>query len=325
MKNGEGISKKSAIENGTDKDKIFSFSTYKSYYKHCKYFGRYINENHPECTTLKAAKKYVNEWLQYRVDYKNEKGESLSAWTISLERQALCKLYGIEADDNNFFKAPKRKRADIKRSRTDAVRDKHFSVKNNDEFIKFCKGTGCRRNVIEKLEGRDLCSKNDIIKSIKILERREHLSDLEKSQLIALKDCMEHFPDNNYFIHHRRDKGGRERFSPIIGENKEQIINRMKETARYDKVWLHVPKNADIHSYRSDYATAIYKAYARKIEDIPFDKVNGGTGRVYQSQVYHCRKDESGKKLDKVAMLKVSKALGHNRLEIVANNYVRGI
>ena len=48
-----GESKKAAVTAGTDKDKIFSFNTYKAYWKHTKYFIKYIKENHPECTTLK--------------------------------------------------------------------------------------------------------------------------------------------------------------------------------------------------------------------------------------------------------------------------------
>ena len=59
-----GESKKEAVANGTEKDKIFAFNTYKSYWKHTKYFIKYIKEKHPECTTLKSAKKYANEWLQ---------------------------------------------------------------------------------------------------------------------------------------------------------------------------------------------------------------------------------------------------------------------
>ena len=52
-----GESKREAKENGTDAEKIFSASTYQSYWKHTKYFIQYIKENHPECTTLKSAKK----------------------------------------------------------------------------------------------------------------------------------------------------------------------------------------------------------------------------------------------------------------------------
>ena len=94
-----GESKKEAVAAGTEKDKIFSVNTYKSYWKHIKYFLRYIKQKHPECTTLKGAKKYVNEWLQSRAD------EELSAWTVQLEAKALGKLYGIEPDDEDYFQA----------------------------------------------------------------------------------------------------------------------------------------------------------------------------------------------------------------------------
>lgn len=325
LRAGEGTSKKEAIADGTDREKIFSYSTYESYYKHCKYFANYIQAQHPECTTLKASRKYVNEWLQSRVDNGGLNGKPLSAWTITLEREALGKLYGIKPDDPNFFEAPKRHREDIKRSRGDAVRDRHFSVTNNDEFIKFCRGTGCRRNILEKLEGRDLITMTQLKEEIEELERKEVLTDTETKHLNVLKDAASRFSDQEYFIHHRKDKGGRERYAPIIGKNLEQIVGRMKNTKPDEKVWQHVPRNADIHGYRGEYATEIYKLYARKIEDIPYDRVNAGTGKQYQSDVYTCRKDEAGKKLDKAAMLKASKALGHNRLEVVANNYIRGL
>lgn len=322
---GEGTSKKEAMADGTDRKKIFSYNTFQSYWKHCKYFVNYIHEKHPECTTLKSAKKYVNEWLQARADQVDKKGKHLSAWTITLEREALGKLYGIKPDDSDFFQAPQRKRADIVRSRGDAIRDRHFSEKNNDEFVKFCRGTGCRRNIMEKLEGRDLYTKAEIEQEIAELESETRRSEEDEKHLSVLRDSLKQFPDQEYFLHHRNDKGGRERYSPIIGDHKTQIVNRMRSTAPTAKVWQHVPGNADIHSYRGEYATAVYKMYARPIEKIPYDRINKGTGKRFQSGVYTCRKDEAGKKLDKEAMMKTSKALGHNRLEVVANNYLRGL
>ena len=128
-----------------------------------------------------------------------------------------------------------------------------------------------------------------------------------------------------YFTHVRNGKGGRERLSPIIGPNAAQIVQRIQETPGEEKVWQHVHQSADIHGYRAEYATAIYKAHARAIQDIPYDRINRGTGRRYQSQVYTCRKDEAGRKLDKAAMLVCSKALGHNRISVVADNYIRGL
>ncbi len=131
--------------------------------------------------------------------------------------------------------------------------------------------------------------------------------------------------EGDYFTHVRSGKGGRERLSPIIGLDSAQIIERMQNTPGEEKVWQHVHKSADIHGYRAEYATAMYKAHARPIEEIPYDRVNKGSGRKYQSEVYICRKDEAGRKLDKAAMLVCSKALGHNRISVVADNYIRGL
>jgi hypothetical protein len=314
-----GESKRDAKENGTDREKIFSFNTYKAYWKHTKYFIQYIKENHPDCTTLKSARKYVNEWLQARAD------QGLSAWTVQLEAKAMGKLYGISPDDEKYFKPPKRNRADIKRSRGDKVRDRHFSITNNDELIKFCRGTGLRRGELSELRGGELRTKEQIEQEISkieaIQEPEKSKEDLRRLQV--LKDTR--LFDSEYYVYVRNGKGGRERLSPIVGKNIEQIVERIRNTPEGEKVWQHVHKSADIHGYRAEYATAIYKAHARAIEEIPYDRVNRGTGRRYQSQVYTCRKDEAGKKLDKAAMLICSKALGHNRISVVADNYIRGL
>ena len=314
-----GESKKEAVANGTEKDKIFAFNTYKSYWKHTKYFIKYIKEKHPEWTTLKKAKKYANDWLQPRVD------QGLSAWTVQLEAKALGKLYGISPDDENYFKPPKRNREDIKRSRGVRVRDRHFSKTNNDELIRFCKGTGLRRSELVELRGKDLITREQIEAEISRLESRlpAELTSADTKRLEMLQDARL-FPEG-YFTHVRNGKGGRERLSPIVGPDAAQIIERLQNTPGEEKVWQHVHQSADIHGYRAEYATAIYKAHAREIQDIPYDRVNRGTGRKYQSEVYTCRKDEAGRKLDKAAMLVCSKALGHNRISVVADNYIRGL
>lgn len=314
-----GESKKEAISNGTDGQKIFSFNTYQSYWKHTKYFIAYVKEKHPDCTTIKKAKKYVNEWLQTRAD------QGLSAWTVQLEAKALGKLYGISPEDEDYFNPPKRNREAIKRSRGDCVRDKHFSVTNNDELIKFCKGTGLRRSELGALKGGDLITREKIEREINHLYGipQQKRTQIDEKRLSILLDTR--LFDSNYYIYVRNGKGGRERISPIVGKNAGQIVERIQNTPDNEKVWQHVHQSADIHGYRAEYATAIYRAHARPIEEIPYDKVNKGTGRRYQSDVYTCRKDESGKKLDKKAMLICSKALGHNRIEVVANNYIRGM
>ena len=312
-----GESKKEAIKNGTDKDKIFSYNTYKTYYKHCKYFLEYLKVKHPEVTTMKKARKYVNEWLDYRAS------QGLSAWTIQTEAKALGKLYGIGPEDPDYYEPPKRRREDIKRSRGHAKRDKHFSEKNNQELVDFCCGTGLRASELEQLRGGDIVSAAQLKARLDKLNAKESLTETDKKSIQIIKDAMI-FGETENFVFVRKGKGGRQRLSPIIGPQEEQIVKRIRETPKGEKVWEYVNRNADIHNYRAVYAGNIYKKYRRDPKDIPYDKVNKGTGKRYQSEVYVCRKDEHGRRLDRAAMLKCSKALGHNRVEVVANNYLRG-
>lgn len=220
-----GTSKKESVANGTVKDKIFSYKTYEAYWKHTKYFIKYIQANHPECTTLKAAKQYMNEWLQMRTD------EGKSAWTIHLEAKALGKLFGIDPTDEKYFQPPKRERQKITRSRVDRVRDKHFSKSNNDELIKFCKGTGLRRSELLDLRGKDLISRAEIEDEISRLEKQQNETyDPNRERWLDMLRDTRMFK-SEYFTHVRCGKGGRVRMSPIIGANAEQIIERMRNTA----------------------------------------------------------------------------------------------
>lgn len=317
-----GKSKKEAMRAGTAKDKIYSYNTFKTYWKHIRYFVDWVKKEHPEATTLKAAKKYVNEWLGHRAASCNQKGEPLSAWTIQTEAKALGKMYGITPNDPDYYVPPVRARADIKRSRNDVVRDSHFSVSKNADFVTFCRATGLRRCEITRLTGKDLVRRSALERRITDLEEKGSLTEKEQKQLQMLQDTRL-FPDVDHFIFIKRGKGGRQRLVPLCIDDKltNLVIERMRAVGCDEKVWKDVPKNADIHGYRADFATAIYRKFARRIEDIPYDATNKGTGRKYQSQVYVCRKD-GYKKLDRQAMLRSSKALGHNRLSVIAENYL---
>lgn len=329
---GAGHSKRNDKRKGMSaKDKIYSYDTYETYRKHIRYFCDYVREHHPECTTITKAERYVNEWLEYRSTQTNKKGEPLSAWTISTEVQAVRKLYGMEADDENAFQAPRRKRQDIKRSRGEAKRDLFFSEANNAELVAFCRGTGLRRRELEELRGKDLISREQIREK---LEKQDPLAYLfmaasdekaEYRQHQIYEDAELFYDIAEYFIFVRNGKGGRYRISPVIGKNSEQIVERMKAAAPDEKVWQYVSTLADIHSYRGDYATAIYRNYARPFEEIPVEGPSLCTRKSYKNDLYVCRKEESKRKLDRYAMELTSKALGHNRIDIVAENYLKGL
>lgn len=86
------------------------------------------------------------------------------------------------------------------------------------------------------------------------------------------------------------------------------------------RVFDKIPLAADIHSYRADYATAIYNAHTRQIEEL---KCNLGVKGGNTGDVYVCRGDLKGIVYDRKVMEVASKALGHNRISIIAAHYIR--
>ena len=308
--------KKYDREHDTDivSGKIYSFSTYKTYWKHIKYFLKYVQDKYPECKKLDKAEKYVPEWLQTRVD------ADLSAWTVQTEAAALNKLFRIKVDDPKRFQPPQRRKGDIVRSRGTKERDRHFSEAKNEELINFCKGCGFRRNVLEKLKGSDLYARS----KIEVELEKARVED-NKPMIKACTDALKTFPDQDYFILHRSDKGGKTRISPIVGPNKEKIVARMQATKPDELVWLYVNSNCDVHSYRSDYATYLYNEYARPIKDLRFEnKIRCADGKL-RSEIYVCRGDEVGKRLDRRAIGVISIALGHNREDTAISNYIKNL
>lgn len=248
------------------KEKIYSYSTFESYKRHCCDFAKYCQKNH-KCKTLASSRLYVDEYLKRKMD------AGYSPSTIKLIASALGKLF--HEPTTNFIKTPSRNRDIIKRSRHIVLRDKHFSIKNNKDLIVFCECTGLRRRELENLKGDCLVKKG-----------------------------------NDYYIKVENGKGGKYRLAPIIDNNK-YVLDKMQSVGSNERVWGKVHNGCDVHGYRSVYANCLYRKYARDIQSIPY------------KERYYCRKDMKGVVLDKKAMKLVSKALGHNRIEVFAYSYYR--
>lgn len=255
-------------------------------------------------STLKSYMKHSNYFAKYCKEkyncktleqcrpYANEwikmrNDSNLSAYTVKLDVAAICKLYNETA--SNFVETRSRERGNITRSRSDAARDKHFSKTKNADLIKFCKSTGLRRSELKALTGDKLLEKNG----------------------------------NFYIKVDVGTKGGRYRESQIIGSAADiKKVTELMRDAGFDKVFPKISTNADIHGYRATYAKAFYEEIARPINEIPFDRIHKATKVPYQSDVYICRNDLAGIKFDKKAMQIVSKNLGHNRISVIASNYL---
>lgn len=307
--------KKYDREHDTDivSGKIYSYETYRTYWKHIKYFLGWIKEKNLGLKKLDRARAFVNEWLQTRVE------EKKSAWTIQTEAAALHKLFGIKKDDPDRFQPPQRKKDDIKRSRGPKVRDRNFSEVNNAELINFCKGCGFRRNVLERLKGKDLYDRARIEGEL-TKARNENDTEMIK----ACTDALNTFPNKEYFILHYQDKGGKTRLAPIMGPHMNDILDRMRSTRPEMLVWEHVSGNCDVHGYRADYAQYIYKEYARPSKDLKYEnKIQCADGK-YRSEVYVTRGKEK-KKIDRRTIGIISIALGHNREDTAIANYIRDL
>lgn len=134
---------------------------------------------------------------------------------------------------------------------------------------------------------------------------------LRRAEISALKGNKLLEKEGKYYIVvDSGSKGGRYREAPIIGDV-SAVIERMKSVGD-NKVFEKIPTGADIHSYRAEYCTSIYNQYARDLKNLE------------RSEIYFCRGDLKGTWYDKSAMLEASRALGHNRISIIAEHYIRG-
>lgn len=137
------------------------------------------------------------------------------------------------------------------------------------------------------------------------LRNRKELQRIHGTDLITL-------PDGTLAIH-VTGKGGRVRDLPIFGSAAEieRVVARMR-TAGNALVWPHVSSAADIHSYRAAYAARMYASIARDPRTIP------------AKERYCCRGAKRGTWYDRRALKQVSLALGHTRINVVAEHYLWG-
>lgn len=108
----------------------------------------------------------------------------------------------------------------------------------------------------------------------------------------------------------RGTKGGKKRIAPVIGidsEETEEIVDLFRN-AGSALVCPKLPNAYDNHHYRGIYAKRLYGIHARK--------------KIPKEDQYRARKELAGLVYDKKSMRIVSKALGHNRIDVIAQSYL---
>lgn len=269
LKAGMGSKRSKDKAEADTKNKIYSKATFETYKQQFRHFADWLEKAHPEAFTLEDARGFVDEYLRHLIELER------SAYSISTAKAAIAKIMGVEA--TQFIATPPRLRADIKRSRGVAERDKHISDKKEEELARFTSATGLRRKEMTMIEAEDLFFENG----------------------------------QAYLNINKGTKGGKSRVAKIVGKTEAETKDIIKWIqSKEGRLFNKLSSNYDNHFYRATYANRLYNQLKRDIADIPTE------------EKYIMRKDRAGEVYDKQAMLHVSKALGHNRISVIAQSYL---
>lgn len=269
LKAGMGSKRSKDKAEADTRNKIYSKATFETYKQQFKHFADWLKEAHPEAETLEDARAFVDEYLKHLIELER------SAYSISTAKAAIAKVMGVEA--TQFIATPPRLRADIKRSRGEAERDKHISDKKEEELARFTSATGLRRKEMTMIKSDDLFFKNG----------------------------------QAYLNINKGTKGGKPRIAKIVGKTEAETKEIVKWIqSKKGRLFNKLSSNYDNHFYRATYANRLYNQLKRDINKIP------------TQDKYIMRKERAGEVYDKQAMLLVSKALGHNRISVIAQSYL---
>lgn len=269
LKAGLGSKRSKDKAEADTKNKIYSKATFETYRQQFRHFADWLDKAHPEAFTLEDARGFVDEYLRHLIELER------SAYSISTAKAAIAKVMGVEA--TQFIATPPRLRADIKRSRGVAERDKHISDKKEEELARFTSATGLRRKEMTMITAEDLFFENG----------------------------------QAYLNITKGTKGGKSRVAKIVGKTEEETKDIVKWIqSKEGRLFNKLSSNYDNHYYRATYANRLYNQLKRDIADIPTE------------DKYIMRKDRAGEVYDKQAMLQISRALGHNRISVIAQSYL---
>lgn len=165
----------------------------------------------------------------------------------------------------------------------------------------------------------------DITRSRETVIRDAHFSEENNRDIVTFCKCtglrraelqqirgVDLDVNTNTLMVYRGTKGGRIRMVPVTGSPEElETVRHLATAAGNDKIFEHISSAMDVHHYRSVYCQRVYDQYNRPLEQIP------------PADRYYCRNDKKDVVYDKKAMLQASRALGHNRISVIAGHYLQ--
>ena len=206
-----------------------------------------------------------------------------SGFSVRTAASAIGKVYGVTYGAFGV-EMPERKRSEITNNRGQSKMLAHYNAETVEKYASILRCIGLRRSEALLARGADLMQE-----------------------------------DGKYYIWVPRGKGGKYRKAVIQGTDEEikAVVQLFEEArARAEKggdglVWPSgIPRNLPVHRYRAEYAERVYKSVARPVEGLQ------------REEKYICRGDLAGMVYDRAALKYASQQLGHNRVSVVADNYL---
>ena len=239
--------------------RIHSHKTRRTYQEQSIRFAKWARHVH-HVTSLAQLDPRADELAT--VYLQQQLAEGKSPYTLQTERAAL-RLFFDNRTLASTVAIPRRERAKITRSRGPKQHDRHFQPANWPELIRFAQATGLRRHELRALHCRDIFTR-----------------------------------DGQLLVHVESGKGGLERNAPVLARRESDVLAMSEGHDPEALVFVCIPKHFDVHSYRREYAQALYLQYA------PGRSLPPTTGRLKRSDY------------DREAAQRVSKALGHRRVDV---------
>ena len=244
------------------------------------------------CTWLKTEKPEV--WQTKDLDQIDKEvayeylqareQQGCSAWTVSKDMSALNKVLDLGLNKKEGG-LQERSLKDISRSREQKEHDAKYNPTNYKDQIEFAKAFGVRRESI--YGGQFQVKENSLFKK----DGKVYVSVIEKGGRYREAPCLAEYQksiESKYNIT-ERETYTKEQFIESYYRNKGNYLFNTYT----DKI--------DNHAFRSEYATNLYRELAEQKETVTSDY------RGYDSAV----------------LKEVSEALGHSRINVVADHYLK--
>ena len=276
---------------------IHSYNTFYQYLDICLKYAEWLAENHPDVQKLHYALRqgYAREYVQLMIE------RGLAPSTIARTTSALAKLYRCRAYEIHNAR-PERRYAEFTRCRGYSEDDYAKDLEKYGVITEVCRMIGVRRVELRHIYPE--CFRVDASGKLYV-----HLDG-----------------------HEQHCKGGRDRDVVILDCNQQRMREILKDFEPGKLMFPKVPSHLNVHAIRAFYAMDYYDAIARPIESIPgderiklkhpkTDKRRPNQVRDTAPAIYQRRSD--GRQFDRKALLIVTESLGHDRENVIVQNYYR--